>query len=369
MIVDNQLDTSSDNDSTTALIKPLKNDFDHFLKQLDSCTASTKKQIKTVQSLIDNEIIFEKYLKHSPQCRELFEFLDETVEEVNELLRSNQPLNMNETNADVILQCIEKACISYQNKLKQIDETPSASLLLTDKNDLKLKFISLCNLLCDKYIKLLTRCLKMRSGTKKTIELQETCVRLLTICLSQNVDFAKKIAMEYDCFNEFKNWLERFLLMRQTNLREYSVQFLISFFKYVHSLADKSDEETNHVVNMDREYLVIVKKIFLNENSQSISSNTNKKLNKTSKKVEIPISSLLNCLFSHVGTDTFESIEFLLQELLFKLVQNESFNKSEKVKFFNEKTLTNLIKLYEWIDKSKTNKSNNDQTLIIRTTA
>jgi hypothetical protein len=86
---------------------------------------------------------------------------------------------------------------------------------------------------------------------------------------------------------------------------------------------------------MDREYLVIVKKIFLNENSQSISSNTNKKLNKTSKKVEIPISSLLNCLFSHVGTDTFESIEFLLQELLFKLVQNESFNKSEKVKFFN----------------------------------
>ena len=45
----------------------------------------------------------------------------------------------------------------------------------------------------------------MRSGTKKTIELQETCVRLLTICLNQNVDFAKKIALEYDCFNEFKN--------------------------------------------------------------------------------------------------------------------------------------------------------------------
>ncbi len=46
---------------------------------------------------------------------------------------------------------------------------------------------------------------------------------------------------------------------------------------------------------------------------------------------------------------------------MFKLVQNELFNKSEKVKFFNEKTLTNLIKLYEWIDKS----TKNNQTLIV----
>lgn len=372
MIVDTQLlETCSESDDTTAnntqatKSKPLKNDFDHFLKQLESCTASTKKQIKTVQILLDSEIIFEKYVKHSPQCRELFEFLDETIEEINELLRSNQPLNMNETNADIVLQCVEKVCIHYQNKVKQFEDTTTTTttsvLLLTDKNDLKVKFTSLCTLLVsDKYIKLLTRCLKMRSGTKKTIELQETCVRLLTICLNQNVDFAKKIALEYDCFNEFKNWLERFLLMRQTNLRESSVQFLISFFKYVHS-SEQQQTQTQDLahINIDREYLIIIKKIFLNENSKKTS-------NKASKKgggaaAEIPVSSLLNCLFSHVGTDTFDSIEFLLQELLFKLVQNELFNKSEKVKFFNEKTLTNLIKLYEWIDKSaKTN-----QTLIV----
>jgi len=374
MIVDTQLlETCSESDDTTTSstqvtkIKPLKNDFDHFLKQLESCTASTKKQIKTVQILLDSELIFEKYVKHSPQCRELFEFLDETIEEINELLRSNQPLNLNETNADIVLQCVEKVCIYYQNKVKQFEElsttTTTTAVLLTDKNDLKVKFTSLCTLLVsDKYIKLLTRCLKMRSGTKKTIELQETCVRLLTICLNQNVDFAKKIALEYDCFNEFKNWLERFLLMRQTNLRESSVQFLISFFKYVHSSEQPAAADLAHI-NIDREYLIIIKKIFLNENSKKITTTTNNN-NKTSKKgggTEIPVSSLLNCLFSHVGTDTFDSIEFLLQELLFKLVQNELFNKSEKVKFFNEKTLTNLIKLYEWIDKS----TKNNQTLIV----
>ena len=339
---------------------PVDQDFDKFLKQLDACTASTKRQLKTLQILLDSDVIFEKYLKHSGNCRELFDLLDETVEEVNELTRSNQPLNINETNADLIFTCLDKACVYYQNKLKKLAD--SSSLLLTDKTELKSKFNSLCTILMDKYIKLITRCLKMRSSTKKTIELQETCVRLLTVCLNQSQDFAKKIALEFDYFNEFKNWLERFLLLRQTNLREYCVQFLISFLKYIQtsSSSSSSTEQSNDqlVISVDREYLVIIKKIFLNDNSAQQQQQLAKKTSQGKKKAKtdssaVPTSSLVTCLFSHVATDSIETIEFLLQELLFKFVQNESFNKSERIRFFNEKTLLNLAKLYEWRDKSK----------------
>ena len=259
MIVDNQPESI---EQTSPKEEPA---FDKFLKDLESCTASTKKQIKTLQHLHDSEQLFEKYIKHSGNLRELFEFLDETVEELNELQRSNQQINISETNADIVLACIEKACLYYQNKIKQNDD-PNRKLLLTDNKDLKQKFNTLCTNLTDKYIKLITRCLKLRSGTKKTIELQETCVRLLTICINQTVDLAKKIALEYECFNEFKNWLERFLLMRQTDLREYSVQFLISFFKYIKTSTDPENEDSL-VISVDREYMLIIKKIFLTEHN------------------------------------------------------------------------------------------------------
>jgi hypothetical protein len=349
---------------------PGDQDFDKFLKQLDACTASTKRQLKTLQILLDSDVLFEKYLKHSGNCRELFDLLDETVEEVNELTRSNQPLNLNETNADLIFSCLDKACVHYQNKLKKL--TDSSSLLLTDKTELKAKFNSLCTILIDKYIKLITRCLKMRSGTKKTIELQETCVRLLTVCLNQSIDFAKKIALEFDYFNDFKNWLERFLLLRQTNLREYCVQFLVSFLKYIQTSGSTEQSDDQLLISVDREYLVIIKKIFLNDNSAqqqqllAKKSIQGKKKAKTDSTAAVPTSSLITCLFSHVGTDSIETIEFLLQELLFKLVQNESFNKSERIKFFNEKNLLNLVKLYEWRDKLKnTSNSNNDSQIAV----
>jgi hypothetical protein len=83
-------------------------------------------------------------------------------------------------------------------------------------------------------------------------------------------------------------------------------------------------------------------------------------------------SSLIKCLFSHINTDPFESVEFLLQEMLFKFVQNGSFNKSEKIRVFNERTLTQLIKLFEWKDHRNTKMSDLDgakridQTLVVR---
>jgi hypothetical protein len=64
-----------------------------------------------------------------------------------------------------------------------------------------------------------------------------------------------------------------------------------------------------------------------------------------------------------LASDSKETIEFLLQELLFKLVQSQAFNKSEKVRIFNEKTLSSLIKLFEWTDSDS---QDSESTLTLR---
>lgn len=176
----------------------------------------------------------------------------------------------------------------------------------------------------------------MKSSTKKTLTLQETCVRLLTLCVQESAAYAKKIALEYECFTVFKNWLERFLLMKQTDLREYSIQFLISYFKY--TKVTNSDKMRVDDVTVDHEYLILLKKIFLAKPStQPVKSKTGKTMKTVAPANST--SSLIHCLFAHVSTDSFGAIEFLLQEFLFKFVKNESFNKSETIRIFNEKTL------------------------------
>ena len=106
-------------------------------------------------------------------------------------------------------------------------------------------------------------------------------------------------------------------------------------------------EETLVSSHEDRESLVLIKKIFL---SASNSEPETSAKNDTAKSQKSTHSSLLYCLFSSISTDSRESIEILLQELLFRFVQNDCFSKSEKIKLFNEKTLTALTKLYEWTD-------------------
>ncbi len=197
-----------------------------------------------------------------------------------------------------------------------------------------------------KYFKLITKCLQMKSSTKKTLTLQETCVRILTIGVQFSPEYAKQIALEYECWNVYKNWLEKFLLLKQTDLREYSVQFLMSYFKHVRAVNTEKKafvEETSY----DHEHLALVKKIFLAK-SEGPQPNKTKSTGKSQSKASSPSSSstLINCLFSHVNTDSFEVIEFLLQEFLFKFVQNETFNKSDKIRLFNEKTLGKYSRPY-----------------------
>ena len=69
---------------------------------------------------------------------------------------------------------------------------------------------------------------------------------------------------------------------------------------------------------------------------------------------------------SSSNTDSYEAPEFLLQEFLFKFIQNEWFNKSEKIRLFNEKTLGQLIKLFEWTDHRATKTNGDDQTMVVR---
>ncbi len=219
----------------------------------------------------------------------------------------------------------------------------------------------------DKYMKLITKCLTMKSSTKKTLTLQETCVRLLTLCVQESAVFAKKIATDFEYFSVFKNWLERFLLMKQTDLREFSIQFLISYFKYTKVISSEKIKVDD--ITVDHEYLLLLKKIFLAKNSSP--SSKSKKTSKSATKLpQTTTSSLIHCLFAHISTDSYETIEFLLQEFLFKFIKNESFNKSETIRIFNEKTLGHLIKLFEWADhrykKSSGVAGVVDQTLAVR---
>ena len=63
-------------------------------------------------------------------------------------------------------------------------------------------------------------------------------------------------------------------------------------------------------------------------------------------------SSLIHCLFVHIASDSRSSIDFLMQELYFKFVQNDAFNKSERIRLFNDRTLSHLIKLYSWKEEA-----------------
>ena len=154
------------------------------------------------------------------------------------------------------------------------------------------------------------------------------------------------IATEFDYFNEHKNWLERCLLTKQSELRAFSIQFLLSFLKYAKPAATATatgNSATENLANMiehatNKENLAVIKKIFLNASSQQ---------QQQPSRVKADLS-LMYCLFAHVASDSSESIEFLLHELLFKLVQNDFVTKTEKVRIFSEKNLLNLAKLYEW---------------------
>jgi hypothetical protein len=215
----------------------VESSLDQLLGQLTS--ASTKKQDQSLAQLIASPQLLSKYVDRSPQCGQLFKLLDETCDALTQLSSSAIKLNVSETNADALFECFE------QIVRIRLDADPNQDDLCT-------------KLSTPKYFALMTKCLTTKSSTPKNQKLQETCLRLLTAIVNQNVELAKQIAVEYGYFNEHKNWLERFLLQKQSGLREAGIRFLLSFLRHV-----KTDSDT------DRTLLFTVKKIFLNMDQQS----------------------------------------------------------------------------------------------------
>ena len=339
-----------------------------FLKKLKNTSNNTKKQEELLQKFIESDSLVRSYGQRSADCRELFEYLDETIEAVDELGSSSLSVNAGETNTCSLLACIEKVVISHRAELKALEKN---QLALSNKTEIKTSIGKICAKFLDaKYLTFIKKCLQLKSTakSKNVIGLQEMCVRILTLVVQESSDCAKKIALEFDYFNQHKNWLEKCLLMKQSNLREHCIYFLISFFKYVKS---KSSQETKpepvamataaktFATGGDLEYLTLVKKIFLNSGPNSEANTAvagggeDGKVTKTPARDRLSqpaSSSLVYCLFLHLHVDSWRVIEYLLQEVLFKLVRNDAFSKSEKVRFFNEKTLASLIKLFEWRD-------------------
>lgn len=129
---------------------------DKYLRSLAASSTSTNKQEKLLEKLISSEGLLEKYLRRSPDCKELFAYLDDTVEALNELSKSSVSLNINETNTEILLACLEKVLIYYQKKHKlslitKKDEAASNQLLLVDKVDFKAKLNSVCTNLLGKH--------------------------------------------------------------------------------------------------------------------------------------------------------------------------------------------------------------------------
>jgi hypothetical protein len=252
-----------------------------------------------------------------------------------------------EANSHKLLTNIEESIIYYTNKLSKDEqqEHSTKKFELVDKDEFRKQLTDLYSDVVETHIGIIKKSVLSKSFTKKAITTKETCVRLLTLCVQQSFAYAKQIATEFNYFNDYKNWLERCLLNKQSELRELCIQFLLSFLKYGKPQTTSSATSTENLANIiehtNKENLALIKRIFLGvDNSSSMTSSAGKKT-----KTDL---SLIYCLFAHVATDTKESIEFMLQELLFKLVQNDFITKSEKVRIFNEKNLLSLTKLYEW---------------------
>lgn len=137
-------------------------------------------------------------------------------------------------NPSEIFSNLENRITSLKSKIKST-KGDEEKFELIDRNDIKNKLRELFNSLLGKHIALLKKCLHSKPSQITNGALtQETCVRLLTLGVQQSYEYAKQIAVEFNYFSEKKNWLEKFLLMARSDLREMSIEFLISYLRYTH---------------------------------------------------------------------------------------------------------------------------------------
>ncbi|RNA04154.1 nucleolar pre-ribosomal-associated [Brachionus plicatilis] len=209
---------------------------------------------------------------------------------------------------------------SLENKLSslltKLDQKNEQKFELIDRTDLKNKLNAITTSLVTNNFSIIKKNLQSKSSPG-LIPIQQTCVRLLTMCVHHSFDLAKQISSEFNYFNETKNWLEKFLLIKKSELREMSLQFILTYLKYVQPPFNCHDN------------LILIKKILLKSDSKS------------------PLT-LINCIFAHTGSDLVSSLDSLFTQLLYGVVRNQHFSKTDKIRLFSDHILSKISKLFEY---------------------
>ena len=184
------------------------------------------------------------------------------------------------------------------------------TLTLDDLN--KKVSANICSTILKKYFTtVIKKCLFLKLNTKPSIDFQCQCVKFLRLCVKENKIHLKQIAIEFNYFQDKKTWLDKYIHQNNSyNLRVEAIKLLLSFLSY----------------SNDIEIQVIVRKIFIQQHTTNI----------------------IQSLFTTLATNQFDLIENVLEELLFKVIKNNKYTKSDKVRLFNERNLISFMKLYSW---------------------
>lgn len=262
-------------------------ELNRILNNLKSTQVATNDMRETLEVLSSNDHLIKGYLIKSPNLNEIFKQIENQFDNFDQIRLNDFKESYLTQLFNVLFKCFEKSNESNEQ---------------------------LCEQLIKKHLNQLQICLSLKSTTKNASDLKEICFKLLGKCIETSKLLAKQIAIQFEYFSERKTCLTKIIKTNFQSLREACIRFLFDFLKYYQS---------------DDEFIIIIKKIFFIQ-TQDTSYST------------------IHAIFSTINQNSLELIEFILEELLFKIVKNEKFTKSDKVKLFNDRNLTCFMRLYEW---------------------
>lgn len=301
-------------------------DVNEFFKK--SLMSDREKQKNLLNSALKSDKIVEDYInKSNAECKEVFSLLDKCIDYYEDKHKPN--IDANETNISLVLNFLLKILSLCNNKYG-----------LLAQNELHKKVSGhICTKVMSEYLnRLIKKCLSTKLNSKDVFNLQIACIKLLKQCILENKSNLKQISIEFSYFQDKKNFLFKYINQNNSyNLRKESIKFLFSFLNHI------NDIETQ----------LIVRKIFFQQTSID-------KTRSTSSSSSPYSANLIQNLFQILIYCKFNLIEFVLEELLLKIIKNQKFSKSDKIKLFNERNLINLLKLYNW--RHRHHDSSNDDT-------
>jgi hypothetical protein len=275
-------------------------EINNLIKDLRRSLNNKEEQEGYLNNLLESEKYLEEYIhKTNGECKELLDALQKSIESYDPTIKQIDPT---ETNIIPILDCL--------NQIIELCHSKYGTLTLADLN--KKVSANICSTILKRYFNtFIKKCLYLKINTKQIIDLQLLCVKFLRLAVKENKTHLKQIAIEFNYFQDKKSWLDKYIHQSNSyNLRVEAVKLLLSFLNY----------------SNDLEIQIIIRKIFIQQQALSV----------------------IQSLFSTLITSQLELIEHVLEELLFKVIKNTKFSKSDKVRLFNERNLVSLVKLYNW---------------------